>query len=90
MLASEIGLSTTTTSSGLLEDARIKPQVPSSTDDAHAVDRDQLADRLPGNLFAIGVHRLEAGHHLIDDTIFGLIGAIGLMVGEPQVRGRAR
>src|SRR5436190_23560928 len=31
MRCSDTGLSTTTTSSGLLEDARTKPQVPSST-----------------------------------------------------------
>src|SRR5580658_8260879 len=31
MRASETGLSTTTTSSGLLDDARTRPQVPSST-----------------------------------------------------------
>ena len=76
ILASEVGLSTTTTSSGLLEEARTRPQVPSSSTIAHAVDGDQLADLLPGELAAVGGDLLEVLHHAIDDAVFHLVVAM--------------
>ena len=65
MRVSETGLSTTTTSSGLFDEARTSPQVPSSHRHAHAVD--EIADRLAGDLLALRLGGLEMRHDLVDD-----------------------
>ena len=91
MRASDAGLSTTTTSSGLFDDARTSPQVPSSTVTRDAVDGDEVANRLAGERLASRLHRLETARRRDPrPRISPRRRSAGDMVGEPQVLGRSR
>jgi hypothetical protein len=75
MRFSDTGLSTTTTSSGLLEDARTSPQLPSSIviRTPLTVTRSRIAWAAdPG---ALALRRLEILHHGVDDIVLHLVGA---------------
>ena len=76
MRASDTGLSTTTTSSGLLDEARTRPQVPSSTVTRTplTVTRSRIA--WPATFSPFALRGLEVLHHLVDDAVFGLVGAM--------------
>ena len=76
MRASETGLSTTTTSSGLFDEARTSPQVPSSTVTRTplTVTRSRIA--WPATLSPCLLRCLEMLHHLLDDAVLCLVGAV--------------
>ena len=73
--ASEPGLSATTTSSGLLGEARTSPQVPSSavTRTPLTVTTSRIADRRAPRLC---LHRLEPRYDTVGDIIFCFVGAV--------------
>src|SRR5262249_11800849 len=68
MRASETGLSTTTTSSGLLEEARTRPQVPSSTVTRTPLTVTRL--RIPWPATISPFARAYLAHRLLDDPVF--------------------
>ena len=88
--ASETGLSTTTTSSGLFEDARIRPQVPSS-----AVTRTPLTvttSRIFCPVISSPAAAMASIRFTARTTTSYLISSsqCGDIVGEPQVFGTSR
>src|ERR1700677_3453753 len=80
--ASDSGLSTTTTSSGLFHEFRLirrgADQSPRAVfdRDPDAVDGDELADRLPGERLAPRLHRPEALDDAVGDFVFDLVAAM--------------
>ncbi len=64
ILASEAGLSTTTTSSGLFEEARTSPPGAILRGDADAIDSHEIANFLAGKKLVLRLHRRESFHHL--------------------------
>jgi hypothetical protein len=89
MRASDAGLSTTTTSSGLLDEARTRPQVPSpeTTRTPLTVMRSRISPPAKGSpLSFMAVKRFTT---LSTTPYFTSSSHFGDMVGEPQVLGRA-
>ena len=76
MRASDTGLSTTTTSSGLLDEARTRPQVPSSTVTRTPLTVTRSRIGWPATLSPFCLRRLEVLHHLLDDAVFLLVVAM--------------
>ena len=77
MRASETGLSTTTTSSGLLEEARTKPQLPSSTVTRTPLTVTRSRIGWPATLLAVASASLRnASTTCVDHAVFGLVGAM--------------
>src|SRR5712691_876351 len=76
MLASETGLSTTTTQLRLVGGGAHEAPGAVLDRDAYAVDGDEVADRLAGDLLAAALRRREMLHHGIDHGIFHLVGAV--------------
>ena len=77
ILASEAGLSTTTTSDGLLDEARTRPQVPSSSVTRTPLTVTTRGDGLAQQLLAF---RLQAWIFLrqrLDHRIFFVVGTLG-------------
>ena len=70
------GLSTTTTSSGLFDEARTRPQVPSSTVTRTPLTVTRSRIGWPIDLLALLLRRLEVLHHIVDHAILHLVGAV--------------
>src|SRR5262249_21246580 len=68
MRASETGLSTTTTRSGLLEEARTRPQVPPSTVTRTPLTVTRFLIGWPATISPLA--RAYLAHHLLDDPVF--------------------
>ena len=76
MRASDAGLSTTTTSSGLFEEARTSPQVPSSTVTRTPLTVTRSRIGCPATFSPSGFRRFEMLHHIVDHTVLHLVGAM--------------
>ena len=75
-VASETGLSTTTTSSGLLDEARTRPQVPSSVMTRMPLTVTRSTMRDPAIFSPAAAIALKRCHDPLDDAVFHLIGAM--------------
>src|SRR6201999_3899201 len=89
ILASEAGLSTTTTSDGLLDEARTRPQVPSSRVTRTPFTVTTLAIFWPNRLSPLSFSAEYSFTIASTTAYFRSSGQNGAMVGEPQVLGSA-
>ena len=89
MFASDAGLSTTTTSSGLFDDARTRPQVPSSTVTRTPLTVTRSRIGWPIDLLTLRLRGLECFTTASTTPYFFSSSQCGDIVGEPQVFGSA-
>ena len=76
IFASDVGLSTTTTSSGLLLEARHQPPGAIFKHDANAVDSNNLCDFLPRDHRTLVGKGLIVSNNFVDDIVFDLIATV--------------
>jgi hypothetical protein len=77
IISSDVGLSHTTTSSGLLDEARTSPQVPSCSTMRMPLTVTSSRDRVAGQLARRRLaHLLEVLHRLFDDAVLLFVGAV--------------